>query len=109
MKKIGFLSFGHYGDYPGSRTRTGADMLHQAMDLAVGAEEIGLDGAFYRVHHFAQQQMSPFPLLAAAGVRTSNWTWAAEDVNGAALAKVGDQGSRGQARGARAAALASRQ
>lgn len=71
MKKIGFLSFGHYGDYPGSKTRTGADMLHQAMDLAVGAEEIGLDGAFYRVHHFAQQQMSPFPLLAAAGARTS--------------------------------------
>lgn len=69
--KIGFLSFGHYGDYPGSKTRTGADMLHQAIDLAVGAEDIGLDGAFYRVHHFAQQQMSPFPLLAAAAARTS--------------------------------------
>lgn len=71
MTKIGFLSFGHWGDFAGSGTRTAADMLHQAIDLAVGAEDIGVDGAFYRVHHFAQQQMSPFPLLAAAAARTS--------------------------------------
>lgn len=71
MTKIGFLSFGHYGEHTGSATRTAADMLHQAIDLAVGAEDIGLDGAYYRVHHFAQQQMSPFPLLAAAGAKTS--------------------------------------
>lgn len=71
MTKFGFLSFGHWGDFPGSATPTAADMLHQAIDLAVGAESIGLDGAYYRVHHFAQQQMSPFPLLAAAAARTS--------------------------------------
>ena len=41
------------------------------MELAVAAEEIGIDGAFVRVHHFARQLASPFPLLAAIGVRTS--------------------------------------
>lgn len=71
MTKIGFLSFGHWGEYAGSRTKTAQDMLHQAIDLSVGAEEIGVDGAYFRVHHFAQQQMSPYPLLAAAAARTS--------------------------------------
>ena len=41
------------------------------MELAVAAEEIGIDGAFVRVHHFARQLSSPFPLLAAIGVKTS--------------------------------------
>lgn len=71
MKKIGFLSFGHWSDGHGSRTRTAADVLHQSIDLAVAAEEVGADGAYFRVHHFAQQLGSPFPLLAAAGARTS--------------------------------------
>ncbi|GGH61140.1 LLM class flavin-dependent oxidoreductase [Rothia aerolata] len=71
MTKIGFLSFGHWADVPGSRTPTASDMLHQAIDLAVGAEEVGVDGAFFRVHHFAQQQASPFPLLSAIASRTS--------------------------------------
>jgi len=71
MKKIGFLSFGHFSDTPGSQTRTASDVLHQSIDLAVAAEEIGVDGAYFRVHHFAQQLASPFPLLAAIGARTS--------------------------------------
>ena len=71
MKKIGFLSFGHWTDSPGSRTRTAADVLHQSIDLAVAAEEVGADGAYFRVHHFARQLGSPFPLLAAIGARTS--------------------------------------
>jgi alkanesulfonate monooxygenase SsuD/methylene tetrahydromethanopterin reductase-like flavin-dependent oxidoreductase (luciferase family) len=29
-----------------------------------------MDGAYFRVHHFAQQLASPFPLLAAVGART---------------------------------------
>jgi alkanesulfonate monooxygenase SsuD/methylene tetrahydromethanopterin reductase-like flavin-dependent oxidoreductase (luciferase family) len=29
-----------------------------------------MDGAYYRVHHFARQLASPFPLLAAVGART---------------------------------------
>lgn len=71
MTKLGFLSFGHWQNVPGSRTRTGAEVLQQAIDLAVAAEEVGVDGAYYRVHHFARQHASPWPLLAAAGARTS--------------------------------------
>ncbi|WP_151774780.1 LLM class flavin-dependent oxidoreductase [Streptomyces abyssomicinicus] len=72
MKKIGFLSFGHWSDTPHSRTRTASDALLQAIDLAVAAEELGVDGAYFRVHHFAQQYASPFPLLSAIGARTSS-------------------------------------
>jgi alkanesulfonate monooxygenase SsuD/methylene tetrahydromethanopterin reductase-like flavin-dependent oxidoreductase (luciferase family) len=71
MKKIGFLSFGHWTDAAGSQTRSAADVLLQSIDLAVAAEELGADGAYFRVHHFARQLASPFPLLAAAGARTS--------------------------------------
>jgi alkanesulfonate monooxygenase SsuD/methylene tetrahydromethanopterin reductase-like flavin-dependent oxidoreductase (luciferase family) len=70
MKKIGFLSFGHWQDVPGSQVRTAADALTQSIELAVAAEEVGADGAFFRVHHFARQLASPFPLLAAIGART---------------------------------------
>ena len=71
MKRIGFLSFGHWGDVQGSRTRSARDALLQAVDLAVAAEEVGVDGAYFRVHHFAEQQAAPFPLLAAIAARTS--------------------------------------
>jgi alkanesulfonate monooxygenase SsuD/methylene tetrahydromethanopterin reductase-like flavin-dependent oxidoreductase (luciferase family) len=70
MKKIGFLSFGHWTPSPQSKTRSAADALLQSIDLAVAAEELGADGAYYRVHHFARQLGSPFPLLAAAGAKT---------------------------------------
>ena len=69
MKKIGFLSFGHWS--PQSGTRSGADALLQSIELAVAAEQLGADGAYFRVHHFARQLASPFPLLAAAGAKTS--------------------------------------
>jgi alkanesulfonate monooxygenase SsuD/methylene tetrahydromethanopterin reductase-like flavin-dependent oxidoreductase (luciferase family) len=69
-KKIGFLSFGAW--HPGGGlTRSAAEAHHQTVELAVAAEEIGIDGAFVRVHHFARQLASPFPLLAAIGVKTS--------------------------------------
>ncbi len=71
MKKIGFLSFGHWTPSAQSQTRSGADALLQSIDLAVAAEELGADGAYFRVHHFARQLASPFPLLAAIGARTS--------------------------------------
>ena len=71
MKKIGFLSFGHWSDSPGSATRSASDALQQSIDLSVAAEELGVDGAYFRVHHFARQLASPFPLLAAIGARTS--------------------------------------
>jgi alkanesulfonate monooxygenase SsuD/methylene tetrahydromethanopterin reductase-like flavin-dependent oxidoreductase (luciferase family) len=69
-KKIGFLSFGHWNPSPHSQTRSGADALLQSIDLAVAAEELGADGAYFRVHHFARQLGSPFPLLAAVGAKT---------------------------------------
>ena len=70
MKKIGFLSFGHWTPSPQSQTRSASDALLQSIDLAVAAEELGADGAYFRVHHFARQLGSPFPLLAAVGART---------------------------------------
>jgi len=70
MKKIGFLSFGHWTPSPQSRTRTASDALLQSIELAVVAEELGADGAYFRVHHFARQLGSPFPLLSACGART---------------------------------------
>ncbi|CUW43437.1 luciferase family protein [Brucella vulpis] len=71
MKKIGFLSFGHWSPAPQSGTRSAGDTLLQSIDLAVAAEELGADGAYFRVHHFARQLASPFPLLAAIGAKTN--------------------------------------
>jgi alkanesulfonate monooxygenase SsuD/methylene tetrahydromethanopterin reductase-like flavin-dependent oxidoreductase (luciferase family) len=70
MKKIGFLSFGHWSDERGSAVRSAADVLTQSIELAEAAEDLGADGAYFRVHHFARQLGSPFPLLAAVGART---------------------------------------
>src|SRR5829696_7284660 len=70
MKKIGFLSFGHWTPSPQSQVRSASDALLQSIDLAVAVEELGADGAYFRVHHFARQLGSPFPLLAAVGART---------------------------------------
>lgn len=71
MKKIGFLSFGHWTPSPQSQARSAADVLLQSIDLAVAAKELGADGAYFRIHHFARQLASPFPLLAAVGAKTS--------------------------------------
>jgi alkanesulfonate monooxygenase SsuD/methylene tetrahydromethanopterin reductase-like flavin-dependent oxidoreductase (luciferase family) len=71
MKKIGFLSFGHWSPSPQSGTRSARDALLQSIELAVAAEALGADGAYFRVHHFARQLASPFPLLAAVGAKTS--------------------------------------
>jgi len=71
MKNIGFLSFGHWTPHASSQVRTASDALLQSIDLAVAAEQLGADGAYFRVHHFARQLASPFPLLAAVGAKTS--------------------------------------
>jgi alkanesulfonate monooxygenase SsuD/methylene tetrahydromethanopterin reductase-like flavin-dependent oxidoreductase (luciferase family) len=68
-KRIGFLSFGAWHPH-GGMTNSAAEAHHQSVELAVAAEEIGIDGAFFRVHHFARQLASPFPLLTAIGVKT---------------------------------------
>ena len=70
MKKIGFLSFGHWTPSPQSQAQTATDVLLQSIELAVEAERLGMDGAYFRVHHFARQLASPFPLLSAVGART---------------------------------------
>ena len=71
VKNIGFLSFGHWTPSPRSAVKSASDALQQSIELAVAAEEVGVDGAYFRVHHFARQLASPFPLLAAIGARTS--------------------------------------
>jgi alkanesulfonate monooxygenase SsuD/methylene tetrahydromethanopterin reductase-like flavin-dependent oxidoreductase (luciferase family) len=70
MQRFGTLSFGHYGPLGGGRTLTAGDMMHQAIDLAQGMDDLGVDGTYFRVHHFARQQASPMPLLAAIAART---------------------------------------
>src|SRR6201987_5489191 len=70
MKKIGFLSFGHWSPSSQSQTRSAADTLLQSIELAIAAEQLGADGAYFRVHHFARQLASPFPLLAAVGAKS---------------------------------------
>lgn len=70
MKNIGFLSFGHWMDQ-GSLVKTAQDAYLQSIELAVEAEKLGIDGAWFRVHHFAPQIGSPFPLLSAIGAQTS--------------------------------------
>ena len=59
------------GPQASSGTRSAAESLTQSIELAEAVEELGADGAFFRVHHFARQLGSPFPLLAAVGARTS--------------------------------------
>jgi alkanesulfonate monooxygenase SsuD/methylene tetrahydromethanopterin reductase-like flavin-dependent oxidoreductase (luciferase family) len=71
VKRIGFLSFGHWSTAPHSQVRSASDALIQSIELAEAVEDLGADGAYFRVHHFAQQLASPFPLLAAIGARTN--------------------------------------
>src|SRR3712207_2942442 len=71
MKTIGFLSFGHWSPSPCSQTRSARDTLLQSIDFALAPEELGADGGYFRVHHFARQRASPIPLLAAIGAKTS--------------------------------------
>ena len=70
MRAFGFLSFGHYSPAPGSRTRTAGEMLRQTVEIAEGADEIGVNGAYVRVHHFARQAASPIPVLTAMAAWT---------------------------------------
>jgi alkanesulfonate monooxygenase SsuD/methylene tetrahydromethanopterin reductase-like flavin-dependent oxidoreductase (luciferase family) len=70
MKKIGFLSFGHWSKAPGSQHRDAGESIRGHVELAVAAEQAGMDGAWIRVHHFEQNLSSPFPLLAAMAART---------------------------------------
>ena len=70
MKAFGFLSFGHYGHGRGPGDPDAGQALKEAVEIAVGADEIGVNGAYWRVHHYARQAAAPIPLLSAAGART---------------------------------------
>ncbi|HEY9365111.1 MAG TPA: LLM class flavin-dependent oxidoreductase [Agromyces sp.] len=70
MQRFGTLSFGHYGPLGGGRQLTAGDSMLQAIDLAQGMDDLGVNGAYFRVHHFARQQSSPMPLLAAIAAKT---------------------------------------
>lgn len=75
MKAFGFLSFGHYSLNPQPahpHMLSARDMLHQSIELAVEADRLGVNGAYFRVHHFAPQQAAPMPLLSAIAARTKN-------------------------------------
>ena len=54
MKKIGFLSFGHWSPSAQSGTRSAADALLQSIDLAVAAEDLGAD--FIATGHYVRRQ-----------------------------------------------------
>jgi alkanesulfonate monooxygenase SsuD/methylene tetrahydromethanopterin reductase-like flavin-dependent oxidoreductase (luciferase family) len=83
MKKIGFLSFGHWTPSRQSQARSAADVLLQSIDLAVEGEHLGMDGAYFRVHHFAQQLASPFPLRTPApGSLSSAISFAGDSFSG---------------------------
>lgn len=70
MRAFGFLSFGHYGRGRRSGDPDARQALKEAVEIAVGADEIGVNGAYWRVHHFARQAASPMPLLSAVAART---------------------------------------
>jgi len=70
MQRFGTLSFGHYGPLGGGRELTAQDSMLQAIDLAQGMDDLGVNGVYFRVHHFARQQASPMPLLAAIAATT---------------------------------------
>ncbi len=72
MKSFGTLSFGHYGPLGGGRSLSAGDSLLQAIDLAQGMDDLGVNGVYFRVHHFARQQASPMPLLAAIAAKTEH-------------------------------------
>lgn len=71
LKNIGFISFGRWNEQDQSSTRSQRDAFLQTIEMAVAAEEIGVDSAFFRIHHFSNSFSSPFPLLAAIGTRTT--------------------------------------
>lgn len=72
MQRFGTLSFGHYGPLGGGLELSAADSMLQAIDLAQGMDDIGVNGVYFRVHHFARQQSSPLPLMAAIAARTEH-------------------------------------
>ncbi|USR79813.1 LLM class flavin-dependent oxidoreductase [Arcanobacterium pinnipediorum] len=64
MKAFGFLSFGHHS-ITGQDGPDAGQVLRDSLEIAKIADEIGVNGAYFRVHHFAPQGAEPMPLLGA--------------------------------------------
>ena len=71
MKAFGFLSFGHYA-FGGQRGPNAQDIAKLHLDLAQAADEIGVNNASLRVHHFVPQASAPMPMLGAIAGSTSH-------------------------------------
>lgn len=71
MKAFGFLSFGHHaiGNQAGPDAKK---VLQDGLAIAQAADEIGVNNASFRVHHFAPQGASPMPLLGAIAGSTKH-------------------------------------
>ncbi len=72
MKSFGFLSFGHYSNSGPEGMPDAGQMLHDTLAIAQSADELGVNGAYVRVHHWATQAASPIPLLSAMAATTKN-------------------------------------
>lgn len=70
MNTFGFLSFGHYGTGGGLGNPDARQSLHDAIGIAQAADDLGVNGAYFRVHHWQPQSASPMPLLAAIAAST---------------------------------------
>src|SRR5699024_771737 len=71
QKKLGFLNFGNFGYNRQTGTVTVKTAFDDQLAMTIAAEEEGLDGAWFRVHHFQWMISSPFPVLAAMAAQTS--------------------------------------
>ncbi|CAM4179689.1 LLM class flavin-dependent oxidoreductase [Helcobacillus massiliensis] len=72
MKSFGFLSFGHYDPHGRGGMPDASGMLHDAIGIAQAADDLGVNGAYFRVHHFAPQAGAPIPLLSAIAATTKH-------------------------------------
>lgn len=72
MKSFGFLSFGHYDAHGRNGMPDASRMLHDTIEIARGADALGVNGAYVRVHHWATQAASPMPLLSAIAATTQH-------------------------------------
>ena len=71
MKAFGFLSFGHYA-FGGQRGPSAEKIAKTHLEIAQAADEIGVNNASFRVHHFVPQASAPMPLLGAVAATTKH-------------------------------------
>ena len=70
VKGFGFLSFGHYFFGRGPNGPDARQSLRDAIEIAEGTDELGVNGAYFRVNPCPRQSASPMPLLSAIAAHT---------------------------------------